>query len=259
MAELTTPTPQPASTPGPATPLHLTLPVAYRCRHHHPTPRPAPPHRRLEGDWGEERGAVALQGGWGCHSPQTGREPQHFNKGNVSLGTFGVPVGPPTTGGLTPLQGIGPRCSRTAPTPGTPTEPAGCGWGGWPLRQCRRACRVTGASHGDLRCAQRSAALDGLLPLALRGPIPTADRAPQRAGSPPQAPGSTSRRGHHPAGGLLSGCSEVGLAWPPLPLPMGLSPKVSLSQPRGHRQGRRAEETPAQWEGLGLPLGQHTC
>lgn len=160
-----------------ATPLHPTLPAA--C-----------PPRRLGGALGEERGTLAPQGGAATYP--TVRESLHFNKGNISVGTRRVPAGATYQegmSGLTPLQGS-PQ--------GTPDGASGLRRG-WPLSQGERACRVTGADHGDRVRTRSAAAQDGLSPLQGSGPYQpwtglSEGRTRRLHGPPPQATG-TSREG----------------------------------------------------------------
>lgn len=60
----------------------------------------------------------------------TGRESQHFSKGNVSLGNCGVPEGATRHGGPHLPPGHRAKVLQGSSHPGTPTEPEEGGWGG---------------------------------------------------------------------------------------------------------------------------------
>lgn len=191
-AELT-PTPQSASTPAPATPLHLTLPAAHA-------------HRRLGGPGGE-RGALGPQGRAATSLPPDSEGVQPVNKGNISLGTLGVPAEPPSMG--SPAQsrpwgqgapGQAPGNLEGASSPGGRAPSQGASMRGVVLTWALGCTQWLGTSHPS------------------PGPGPSQRQSgPQRQGqsctqSPPQARG-VPREGV-PCRRTLS-CLEVRLRRPP--------------------------------------------
>lgn len=87
----------------------------------------------------------ALRVGLAPQPPPALRESQHVNKGNISLGTPGVPKGPLSMGSLTPLQGMGPWCSRAVSW-----EP------GWNQGLRRGSQQIRVSEHAGAGCQPRN-------------------------------------------------------------------------------------------------------
>lgn len=231
-AELTTATPQPASLlPRPHFCAHPTLPAAY-------------PPRRLGGTQVEKGECQPLKMGPPPPPPTDSEGSEHFNKGNLSLGTPWVSPGPPARAATSHCRAQG-HMIQSSPL-GTPTEPVGQGGGGQRVgvRECV-GCRVpalgTSRALGALRLRTVSSHSRALGPSQLW-------TRPPRAGQPwTPAPSSAPRRlqGRRSLAedtGLLSDRAGFGH----LPGTPWYHSR-SLTTQRGCSQGSRAEESSERW------------